>query len=1207
MSQVSGAQNDSSNAYRRMFFVGLGGSGGKTLRFLKRDLNRWLKSRGWDKGIPQGWQFLHIDTPTVADGAEITSAPMLPSSEYLGLVDVGDTLEDLDRALFPPHSDHRHDGRSWRVVPQSVHVNIQVGAGQYRAIGRSVALAHLAPIRAALRNSLDQLNQPDAQASLNELYSHVHSHRASSATPAPIFVVASSLAGGTGAGLINDVCDLLRELDPDAGESFGILYTPEVFWELMNADAGAGTGGMAPNSLAAFSELLNGHWWHGGAGGTDFRVPMKRSAVMRSAGAIQGITRTGPAYPFLVGRRNSSGISYETSIQLFEIVGAALATWATDTTVQSEFLAYTVANWRQSATALKVTPHAIVNKGNPQLNEAGLNAFNALGFARVSLGNRYFANYAAERLSREAIDFMNSHHLRSGEAINLRARQPQITPEELIDRQAEQFVDTFLRECRLNEIVHPGDAPNELCGASFTAVEAAIRPSSMSEHLNTVREEAVNQVRVPGSMLPGAWMERIRPAVRDAAEHFESLCEADIESALDEWIKTAPANITSEVTKLVGRSGLPIATAVLQKVAKKLVERNGGVISRLREEITRQSTFIVEDYWAEQASVQFDGKKSKRIEFGPVVEAVIDYALWLAVYRTGRRIKEISADLVEQLVSGFIEPLAQRLGMESTRLSSESRAVRDWPNWPTEGIRASFSDSCTPPMSEYTLLNQDEFPQLFSELLEKTVPAGPAEDHVRRQVSRSSVIVGEFLDQLNNGQGSTSEEVERNRPVVISGAWAPDVNKHLRNPRAVSTAVFSLGFGIDAVRDRAMMWLNRPHSAFGALLGSSLRSYLDDQSDGNIGVRHDEIRRRQNRFMAAFESAVEASKPLVDLDHQLMSVLYPGQNNHPFLTVEVSTLPFAGHDLEDVLTQRLRQLTGKQGVGGYFEQDGQISQIDITTSLEGPYPVIAVSSLLAPIAEAWESMDAGRRADFWDKRRARTLAEFIPAPQEHILTMLRGWFLGRALGLVITSRTGGSFEVAPRGLKPGLHNRELPRVLLSSSDKWGDEPAVVLESMGLAYAGVGVENSLEPLAAYINLFELGRSGVTDRMDGTASDNLSDYRSLGDFVVNWIENGSCALESGVVMDEHCLVEGTDPDSRRSNLAQMLRSIRESYDNEKTRHDAEIMANDNALTLPPYWPSLHPLIDKALEQLINAISPTAGAGGPKGAAQFLPRGS
>jgi len=29
-------------AYRRMIFVGLGGSGGKTLRFLKRDINRWF-------------------------------------------------------------------------------------------------------------------------------------------------------------------------------------------------------------------------------------------------------------------------------------------------------------------------------------------------------------------------------------------------------------------------------------------------------------------------------------------------------------------------------------------------------------------------------------------------------------------------------------------------------------------------------------------------------------------------------------------------------------------------------------------------------------------------------------------------------------------------------------------------------------------------------------------------------------------------------------------------------------------------------------------------------------------------------------------------------------------------------------------------------------------------------------------------------------
>ena len=42
--------------YRRMLFIGLGGSGGKTLRFMKAGLNEWLERHGWDEGIPSGFQ-----------------------------------------------------------------------------------------------------------------------------------------------------------------------------------------------------------------------------------------------------------------------------------------------------------------------------------------------------------------------------------------------------------------------------------------------------------------------------------------------------------------------------------------------------------------------------------------------------------------------------------------------------------------------------------------------------------------------------------------------------------------------------------------------------------------------------------------------------------------------------------------------------------------------------------------------------------------------------------------------------------------------------------------------------------------------------------------------------------------------------------------------------------------------------------------------
>ena len=100
MSNISDTTNESDSVYRRMIFVGLGGSGGKTLRFLKRDLNAWLKTIGWHEGMPQGWQFLQIDTPTVQDGAEIKSAAMLPDNEYLGLVGKDMEMAYLDASLY---------------------------------------------------------------------------------------------------------------------------------------------------------------------------------------------------------------------------------------------------------------------------------------------------------------------------------------------------------------------------------------------------------------------------------------------------------------------------------------------------------------------------------------------------------------------------------------------------------------------------------------------------------------------------------------------------------------------------------------------------------------------------------------------------------------------------------------------------------------------------------------------------------------------------------------------------------------------------------------------------------------------------------------------------------------------------------------------------------------------------------------------------
>jgi hypothetical protein len=49
----------------KFLFIGLGGSGGKTLQFLHQNLELKLKALG--KTMPQGWQFLWFDVPTTPD------------------------------------------------------------------------------------------------------------------------------------------------------------------------------------------------------------------------------------------------------------------------------------------------------------------------------------------------------------------------------------------------------------------------------------------------------------------------------------------------------------------------------------------------------------------------------------------------------------------------------------------------------------------------------------------------------------------------------------------------------------------------------------------------------------------------------------------------------------------------------------------------------------------------------------------------------------------------------------------------------------------------------------------------------------------------------------------------------------------------------------------------------------------------------------
>lgn len=1158
-----------------MFFVGLGGSGGKTLRFLKRDLNLWLESIGWEDGIPSGWQFLQIDTPTVADGAEIRSAPMLPDDEYLGLVANGTTFDDIDSALMNAKKS-RAEFASWRVKPQGLGVPVHTGAGMYRAVGRTVALAYLPQIRERLNKSFARLNQPDAQASLSTLYRHVHGEDPASAQSAPIVVVASSLAGGTGAGLINDVCDLLREIDPVAGDaSFGLLYTPEVFESI----APNARGGIQPNSLAAICEVLNGYWWNGGSGSGLSAIPRKNSPLMLAAQAVTPYNRTGPAFPFLVGAQNSAGIKYKSDRQLFEVVGAALTSWATDITVQNQLLAYTYANWKSRADDAAVkNMNVLVNQGSAALNESGLNPFSALGFARVSVGNRYFARYSAERLARDAIDFLRRNHEVGGFAQSIRKQQPNVTADELIARQCAEQFNWFINLCRLDEK-----------GPSSNQVQDSLSPPQheWERIFGECLTQALDWCHQDGNHTAVEWMQTIQPAVENAAISFDERCQPIIEERVLAWIKEHPKVITNAVTQAAGTYGIRIAEALVAKLIYEISDPIEGIISDLQNEINEYSRWALKSEWSGRASAAFT-QPARKIPKGPVIEQACNEALTNAICTTWARVKILAIELLNQFTSGFLEPLRQALATASFTLDSVGPDVDAWPTWPRPGQLGSLSPSSTPPMSERTLIKPDDFSSLFDDLLAQAVGGAVNEFETHRVVARLQTICGEFLEGMISANQSHRGDLESLRFLNHDNEWWPGVSVVRNSHKPPTIASFSLGVDADSIKGRAEKWLRQPGNPFSRVLSDSLRSFTANVNGHNApGVTDLDYRERQSAFLEAFESATNASKPLVGLDTQLMASLF-NNNSYPHLALEVSSVPFEDHPLYSSVVDRLNaefsKLPTPKDATDYFNRDAASNHIDIVTSLYGAYPVLVIESLLKPIAQAWNSLtDNNAREAFWDKRRARRLTEFIPAPQQHVLCMLRGWFVGRALGLVYRDEKSSPWSVVPRHSELGTRVKALPAIPLSRSSAWGDAPALVMESLGLAYVEVGVRNNVEPLDGYVNLLELGKEG-----DGSTA-TLGVYGTVGDFVSTWIRAGEVRIAKGVSprSPKPKLAQAATPEDRYEALVQHFSNLRSKYAKAFAMYESDFEQSPDILGTTPLWPSMHDLISAALGQLLSAL--------------------
>ncbi|MCF8550354.1 MAG: tubulin-like doman-containing protein, partial [Pontimonas sp.] len=114
---------------RPFFVVGIGGSGGNTVRAARQALKFKLDQQGWDGGWPEAWQFLQIDSPTSPDGLSFP-APLLPQEDYLSLVPNNVGYRVLhDKVLQGLGSKHTLDVQRSLPSPSEVKVPVDLGAG----------------------------------------------------------------------------------------------------------------------------------------------------------------------------------------------------------------------------------------------------------------------------------------------------------------------------------------------------------------------------------------------------------------------------------------------------------------------------------------------------------------------------------------------------------------------------------------------------------------------------------------------------------------------------------------------------------------------------------------------------------------------------------------------------------------------------------------------------------------------------------------------------------------------------------------------------------------------------------------------------------------------------------------------------------------------------------------------------------------------
>ena len=1140
----------------KFLLIGTGGSGGKSLSVIRTSLERRLRYAGWDKGIPAGWQFLWVDT--ITSMSSLAPFKSLPNTDYLGLVPA---TFDYDKLLNGAISVAASAGSTVPIgnfggwVPVNVPIDVGTGAGQSRGIGRAISASQLKVVRGRIDKALEVLNSSTTDTELFEVAQALNLNVERSGKPLTTqAILFGSSAGGTGSGIFMDIAECMMAASPALADKHRtILFAPDVF----NSLAPAARKEVQPNGLGTISEVVSGTW--------AAEVSPQIKAYFSAAGATMGQPGFGPKRVYLMGSRNSAGVTMGNQDDVYMAAGEAIAAVITSLELQNDLLnqretnAFDKSFGKQDTTRLKSDPTGV-----------GVTTFrqplSSIGFSRLSLGVDRLGEFTAESLGKAGVQ-----RLLWPAYVPASADDPK-TPTELVDEKVLRlFATEFLPKSGLNERDPSNDVIDALKPLETNARMATFAGNSLSY---------VGQQQGKHGLAPSQWVAGIIDFYnrnRDSGFVIDELNA--VNERAREWSGQIESKIVDLVAEFCAREGLQVAH---QLVVKLREEVEWVATNELRRDVEGFQRYLGDMPGAVSQALLSSGLSSL-LSSNPLMQSA------LSKLQSGLQLQsdiiryQTAIELLTDLCQNLLKPLENALVAAHIQLSDavNDRQLLDGTKNPWPEVALLRDDNKTvvparyqPAATELLLIEPATYPKVIEEQIKSSISESQGIGWLDHATVRA-ILGQELADPIRSSQSFI-------KPV---SHWITEK----RETRSSSSANASVGkYEISSnpwtIIEKIGGWILDPTTAFGKFLRGDLVKYIDHPDAATEAERTKD-------FLQKFQMMVAKSAPLADVNLPLASIVHGNTGIERGL--EISKVPF---DPSDPIGEKLIQmLYGIHYQASAFQAGSVVTEITAFEVLDAMSPVV-FDSVMKGIATDWNMQkgDNESRLSFWNWRRTLPLTQAIPASRAVIESMVQGWFVAFLLGQVKVDLSDvNQFGPRVEVWDPQVNSyAPMPYPFLGTMDSKKDFELIaqVLSSLPLALVDVNSQVSLNPLRAYWRLIDLGSTvqssgaAVSGGLQLTESITAMGATESNTPLGKWVSSG--AVDSGTPAPNPAIAgEGTS-DARRQALLTSVESFQQYFKSSVDQIDLVQTPFSPEIAIPASY-ELKDLISSALKSVAAQI--------------------